>query len=47
METYRFSSGDHSNMYEQWWNEAILMAEAMHGADEANACLDEILEAQQ
>jgi hypothetical protein len=43
MEDYRFSS-DPSGMWEQWWHEAILMAEAIYGANVSHTNLADILE---
>jgi hypothetical protein len=41
MEMYRWSTGDQQDQYEQWYHDAVRMAEQIHDADERHIRLDE------
>jgi hypothetical protein len=41
MEMYRWSTGDNQDQYEQWYQDAVQMAEQIHDADERHIRLDE------
>lgn len=40
MESYRWSSGDHSAEYEKEWHQMVALAEAIHEADEKHINID-------